>query len=373
MKAAILHETLVKALGALNRIVSAKGQLPVLANILIEAEKTGVILSATNLEIGLRITVGGKVTEEGALTVPARSLGEFVASLGTESVGMESAGERLKVTGGRGVGWFAGIAASEFPVMPTGKEKTKDGKIVRLKKKTVMEVATQVAYAAAVEESRPVLTGIKFYSGDKGFMAVATDGFRLARKNLEGDTDWSNWGDELILPSRTIVELAKTLAEGRKEDLGVEMIKENNQVIFTYDTVSVISRVLEGNFPDVEKIIPAEYKTKVTADREELMRAVRSAAIFARESANVVRLKILDRVMKVAATGQQTGEGEMEIEIEKEGDDGEIAFNYRYVLDVLGSFPGERVLLEMTGGQTPGVWRPEKDAGLVCLIMPVRV
>lgn len=194
MKAAILHEPLVKALGALNRIVPSRGQLPVLANILIEAEKTGITLSATNLEIGLRMTVGGKVTEEGAITVPARTLGEFVASLAAESVGMETAGERLKVTGGRGSGWFAGIAVSEFPVMPTGKEKTKEGKIVRLKKKAITEVASQVAYAAAVEESRPVLTGIKFYTGEKDFMAVATDGFRLARKNLEGEAAWADWG-----------------------------------------------------------------------------------------------------------------------------------------------------------------------------------
>lgn len=170
-----------------------------------------------------------------------------------------------------------------------------------------------------------------------------------------------------------MVELAKAVNEGKKEDLGVEMIKENNQVIFTYDTVSVISRVLEGNFPEVDKIIPTEYKTRVTVDGEELVQAVRSAAIFARESANVVRLKILDKVMKITATGQQTGEGEIEIEAEKEGEDGEIAFNYRYILDCLGSFGGERVQLEMNGSQAPGVWRPEKDPGLVCLIMPIRI
>jgi DNA polymerase-3 subunit beta len=373
MKAAILHEPLVKALGALNRIVPSRGQLPVLANILIEAEKTGVTLSATNLEIGLRMIVGGKVTEEGAITVPARALGEFVASLGAESVALESVGEKLKVSGGRGTGSFAGIAASEFPVLPTRKDKPKEGKTVKLKKKAVVEVAAQVAYAAAVEESRPVLTGVKFYSGEKGFMAVATDGFRLARKNLGGSGDWAGWGEGLILPSRTIIELAKLITEGKKEDLEIEMIKENNQVIFIYDTVSVISRVLEGNFPDVEKIIPLESKTRVTADREELTQAVRSAAIFARESANVVRLKIVGEVMRVTASGQQTGEGEVEIEIEKEGEDGEIAFNYRYMLDVLGSFGGERVRLEMNGSQSPGVWQPEKDSGLGCLIMPVRI
>ena len=375
MKAALIQETLTKALAGLVRIVPARGQLPVLANVLIEAGKEGVTLTVTNLEMGMRMEVGGKVTQEGAITVPAKNLAEFVAAAGGESVGLETEGEKLKVTGGRSVGTFAGIGASEFPVMPTLKAGEKEDKKVKIKKALMTGLAKEVAYAAAGDENRPVLTGVRFYPWGEKFVAVATDGFRLARKEL------SAWGGEMaqlgkdgvVLPARTILELARIAGEGKKEEIIIEMAKENNQVIFAYDQTQLVSRILEGNFPDVEKIIPKEYKTKTTIDREELVRGVRTAAIFARESSNIVKFKISDNRLVIWAAGSQIGEGEVELEAEKEGNDEEIAFNFRYMLDYLGSVGAERVVLKTSGSQAPGVWEAEKDDSLVALVMPVRV
>ena len=153
----------------------------------------------------------------------------------------------------------------------------------------------------------------------------------------------------------------------------MEMVKENNQVIFASGDVQLVSRVLEGNFPDVDKIIPQSFKTEVTVDREELAGAMRVAGIFARENSNIVRFKIRDLRFTILASAAQTGENESEIEIEKDGDDGEIAFNYKFVQDFLGSVTEERIKLKINDSLSPGVWMGEKDKSLIHLIMPVRV
>ena len=153
----------------------------------------------------------------------------------------------------------------------------------------------------------------------------------------------------------------------------MEAVKGSNQVIFKCDRVEMVSRVLEGNFPDVEKIIPTEFKTRVIIDKEELVRAVRAASIFARENNNIIRFRITNNELRITAAAKESGESEVEIEVEKEGEDVEVAFNFRYVVDFLNSVTAERVVFEANGPISPGVWKVEKEEGLIGLIMPVRV
>ena len=378
MKATVLQENFNKGLGVMGRVITVRGQLPILGNVLVEAGKEGLTLSATNLEIGLRMEIGGKVTEEGAITVPAKNLGEFVGLLSEGGVDLTTEGEKLKIEAGKAVAVFAGIAAQEFPIMPKlggkGALRQAQGKQQRFKvsKKMIGEVASQVAFAAAADESRPVLTGIKFFQSGEGMAAVATDGFRLSRMTIAGIEE-NDWGSGLILPARTLLELARLAADGKKEEVEMEKAEENNQVIFGYDKLQLVSRVLEGNFPEVDKIIPTEFKTQVAVDREEWLRAVRSVSIFARDNANIIRFAVHGSALTVKAVAQQTGESEIEMEAEKEGEDGEIAFNFRYLVDFLSSGTAERVRFKMSGSLAPGVFSFEGSDKLIHLIMPVRV
>ena len=368
MHATVLQSDLNRGLGIVGRVVATRGQLPVLANILIEANKEGITLAATNLEIGLRVVVGGKVKEPGAVTIPGKNLSELVASLAGENLELVTEGEKLKIKSSKSTGVLAGISASEFPVFA----KASAGQTpIKIKKELLLEIASQVAFAAAVDESRPVLTGVRFQVQGSSLAVVATDGFRLSRKMISLEPKTQNLiPDGLILPARTIQELAR-VAEG--DEVTMESVKENNQVIFSCGDVQLVSRVLEGNFPDVDKIIPQSFKTEVIIDREELAGALRVAGIFARENSNIVRFKIQDSRFMISASAAQTGENESELEIEKEGDDGEIAFNYKFVQDFLGSITEERIKLKINDSLSPGVWMGEKDKTLIHLIMPVRV
>ena len=376
MKVNITKDDLNRGLTVVSRVVTGKGQLPVLGNVLIEAEKTGVILAGTNLELGLRADVGGKVTEEGKITVPGRNFSEFVNSLiGSTLVELETDGEKLKVKAGKFGATFAGIGASEFPIMPKMSDRGTKEQRFKVNMKVIGEIAREVAYAAAADESRPVLTGVQIKTNEKSIVFTATDGFRLARKRIqETGIRTAEDLDGLILPARTILELARIGDEGGAGEVEMQVVKENNQVIFKAGKIEVISRVLEGNYPEVDKIIPNEWKTRVILSKEELERAVRAAGIFARDNNNIIKLSVVSSQLSVRAAAKESGESEIEIEIEKmEGEEGEISFNYRYVMDYLGSVDKENVILEMSGNLAPGVWKAEGEEGLTALIMPVRV
>jgi DNA polymerase-3 subunit beta len=374
MKATILQTDLNKWLSVVGRVVPNRGQLPILANVLLEADKEGLTLSATNLEIGLKVIAGGKVLEEGAITIPAKSLGEFVASLPAGNVTLETEGEKLKVEGGKLAATFTGISATEFPVISKiDNNANSTNKAFKLKRKIIEEVATQVAYAAATDESRPVLTGILFETEGKTLKVTATDGFRLTRKIITTEHEIKGLEKGLIIPARTIMEIARIVSEGKKDEVEMGMAGDSNQLVVGYEGIFLASRILEGNFPDLEKIIPKGAKTEVIMDKEELVRAVKAVGIFARDSSNIIRLKIEEGQLTVEASSTQTGESKVEIEAEKKGEDGQIAFNYRYVQDFLNSVSEERVTFKMNDSLAPGIFGLEKEEGLFHIIMPVRV
>jgi DNA polymerase-3 subunit beta len=374
MKTTVMQESFSKALGVVGRIVPSRGQLPILANVLLEAEKEGLWLTVTNLEIGLRIMVGGKVLSEGAITVPAKNLAEYISSL-SGNVSLESEAEKLIVISGKSKATFSGIAASEFPVIPKFSASGSKKSITSIKRKVVSQIASQVAFAAAGEESRPVLTGIQFKQNESKLWITATDGFRLSRKSLETE-DSGVFGRGLIMPARTITELARIISDGRKEEVAMEMVTENNQVIFEYDNTQLISRILEGNFPDVDKIIPSEFNTEVLVDREELVRGVKAVSIFARDNNNIVKFKVSENKLLIEASASSSGESADEIEVDKKGDDVAIAFNYRYLLDYINSVEEDRIKIKLNGSLLPGVFVEEvggKEGDRIYLVMPVRV
>ena len=365
MKVTISQSDLSKGLNLVSKALSSRNQLPVLANVLIEVKKEGVILAATNLEVGIRTQIGGKTENEGTITVPARSLTEFVTSVTGQQVQLESHEGKLKVVADKFKATFSGIDAAEFPILPQPSKSTQTINVL-----IMSQIAAQVAYAAAVDESRPVLTGVKFSVTSNQFTVTATDGFRLARKVIQDSR--FKVQDSIILPAKTIQEIARIASESKEDKIGMEVIEKNNQVIFSCGATDLISRILEGNYPDTEKIIPADSPVEVILDRQEFIQSLRAVSIFARENNNIVRLKIQNSKFNISAAATQQGESEVEMECENTGE-GEIAFNYIFVTDVLGSMTEERIRLQIKDHLSPGVFRPEKDSSLLALVMPVRI
>src|SRR3989344_2792694 len=358
----IHQENLSRGLSLVSRYTSNKGQLPILANVLIEAKPEGISLLATNLEMGIRVDLGGKTEKPGQITVPAKNLTEFVSSLPVETIELKSEGEKLKISCVKSNAVFATTDAKEFPIIPRAGEQ-ESGR-VEVEGHLIKEIATQVAFASATDESRPVLTGVKFEKLGKNLIVTATDGFRLSRKII---LSGNNQMPTIILPSRTILELARV---GEEDQILMEVVSQNNQVIFTCGKIEIISRILEGNFPEVDKIIPKEFRTQVTVDRGELLRAVRAAGIFARDSNNIIKCSVLGAQCSIKATGGQTGGSESVVDAEIEGDEIQISFNYKYVVDFLNSVGEERIIMKFNESTTPAVFVSEKDSSLVHLIMP---
>lgn len=364
MKLSVLQENLVKGLSVVSRSTTTKAQLPILANILLATEKGKLKLSATDLETGINYYLGAKIEKEGAITVPAKVVQEFVSSLSAGKIDLETKGDSLKLSSANSQAEINGIGAVEFPKIPkfTGQPTLTFGiKIFR-------EMIDQVAFAAATDEGRPVLTGVRLTAGEKKLVLAATDGYRLSVKKLR--TEKKLEIKELIIPARTLQEVVRIKEEGEIKAL---LTKEGNQLIFGLEDVEVVCRLIEGEFPPFEKIIPEEGKTSLTLEREEMLKAVKMAAIFAREVANIVKFQISDKKFQISANAPQVGSNISQVEAKVEGKKNKIAFNSRYLLDFLNSLTAEEIVFEMTGPLNPGVFKIKGDDSLLHLIMPVRV
>ncbi|MBU1322958.1 DNA polymerase III subunit beta [Patescibacteria group bacterium] len=374
MKVSLLQENLAKGMGLVSRVVANKAQLPVLSNVLLATDKGKLRLSATNLETGMNLWLGGKIEGEGKLTVPAKIFNEVISSLPQETVVLEKEGEGLKISCGRFKSKINGIAAEEFPLMPS----LRDGKTIKetfsLDREAVEKGLGQVAMAAATDESRPIFTGVKMELEEKKLRMAATDGYRLSVKtvlNLRGLKKQKS----LVVPARALMELVRAIAAGETEakEVVLAATEEERQLIMAYGEVEVVTRILEGEFPDFDKIIPTSHTTSIVLDAEELLQAVRAAAVFAKDSANIVRFKVSDSGLLISANAPQVGENEVELSGKKTGEDAEIAFNSRYLLEMLNVIEVKELKLEMSGPLSPGVFKPKEDNGLIHIIMPVRV
>ena len=371
MKLTVLQENLTKALSIASRSVATRAQLPVLSNVLLSTEKGRLKLSATNLEIGISYWVGAKIEKQGAISVPARVLTEFVSSLPAEKVEIVSKDNNLKLICGSCQANFVGLTASEFPTIPAFKGKTK----VAFNSQELATTINQIAFAAAQDESNPVLAGVLLMVKDNSLFLVATDGYRLSLKKIKGIkgiTEVKELKKGLLIPAKTLIEVGRIIGEEEK-GLGLAVTSESNQVIFVTETAEIASRLIEGKFPDFEKILPEKGKTKVIMETEVFQRAVRAAAIFARESANIIRLKISSSGLEVSANTAQVGENKTQIEAKVEGKKNKIAFNSRYLLDFLNSTKSDLIEFEMTGPLNPGVFSPVGVKDYTHIIMPVRV
>lgn len=372
MKATLLQENLNQALSICSRFVATRPQLPILSNLLLKTEKGRLKFSATDLEMGVNIWTGGKIEKEGGVTVSAKILSEFVASLPPGKVNLETKQNTLIVESGFSKSIFPTIAAADFPKIPAFPQRA----ALSLPLASFTQSISQVAYAAAAEEGRAELTGVLFKPAGKDLSLVATDGYRLSVKKIRNSK--FEIRNSLIVPTRVLFEVAriKTAEDGDKEAkdlLQIGLTEKENQIVFALPNLELSSRLIDGDFPEFEKIIPDQSTTNLTFDREEFLRAVRIASIFARESANIVKLKIKNEKLKVSANSPQIGEGESVIDVKLKGNEREIAFNFRFLLDFLTNIDSEQINLKMTESLNPGVFSGVGDDSLLHIIMPVRV
>jgi DNA polymerase-3 subunit beta len=370
-----MQENLTKGLSVVSRAVAARSTLPVLGNILLSTDQARLKLSATNLEVGVNCWIGAKVEQEGATTVPARLLSEFVTSLPPERVDLEliTRTQTLNLKCGRFEANIKGIDAQEFPLILIPEENDR----IRIKPDLLRQMIDQVAFAAASDESRPVLTGVLADIAPDRLTFAAADGYRLSVSSiaLEGGPQQAI---NVIIPARALQELRRISGE---EENQVEMLVAPNrsQVFFHMSDIDLVSQLVEGTFPDYRQIIPKASNTKVTPTTQDFLKAARMALIFARDAANVIRVQIIPGTdagtgrMVITATSSEHGDNISEIDATVEGAPLEISFNARYLIDALSVIETAQVTLEVRDLNSPGVLRPVGGSDFIHVVMPMHV
>jgi DNA polymerase-3 subunit beta len=347
----------------------------VLSNILIATDDGRLKLSATNLEVGVNCWVGAKVKEDGATTVPARLLTDFVHSLPAERIDVELATrtQTLNLKCSNYEANIKGIDAQEFPILSVVSDDTP----VSLEPATIRQMINQVSFAAAVDESRPVLTGVLAEISDGKLTMAAADGFRLSVRKIDLP-DPAPADSKVIIPARALQELARISAE-EDEPIRMTIAANRSQVYFQLKDIDLISQLVEGNFPDYNQIIPTSHATHTVADVGELLKAVKIASLFARDAANVVRMRFtpgeesMGGRVTVMATSADLGDNVTEISAAVEGEALEIAFNAKYLSDVFSVMSAPQVTLETSSPSSPGVIQPVGDDSFVHVIMPMHI
>lgn len=369
MKLTVTQENLARGLQVVSRAVSTRSTLPVLNNVLLRTEDAGLKLTATNLEIGITYWVPGKIEDGGSLTVPARLLADIVTGLpANELVDLELQGQdTLFVKAGRFSTRIKGIDAEEFPAIPTAGERP----TTRIAQKSLRESLDEVTFAAATDEARPILTGVLArFEGDKLTLAAA-DNYRIAVKTiavLDAVEETS-----VVIPARSLHELSRVLTD-TDDPVELMLSHSRNQILFHLEGVDLVSRLIDGQFPNYQQVLPKGFTTRATVDRDQLLQAVRLASLIASSSANIIKIHVgkdSEVGIKVSAAAD-VGDNQSEVEASVEGDGTTIAFNSRYLIDVLNNVDTDQFSLELNGPLSPGVFRPVEDGAYVHVIMPVK-
>jgi DNA polymerase-3 subunit beta len=363
-----MQENLARGLSIVSRAVSNRS-LPVLTNVLLKTEDGGLKLTATNLEIGITYWVPGKIETDGATSVPARLLTDLVNSLpGGEPIVLELGdGETLHIQAGRFESNIKGIPAEDFPTVQTAGERP----ITRVAQKILRQALDETAFAAASDEARPILTGVLArFEGDQLTLAAA-DNYRIAVKTITVLDPVEE--TSVVIPARALTELSRILADV-DDPVSIVLAHSRNQLLFHIEGIDLVTRLIDGQYPNYQSVLPATHATRAVLDREELLRAVRPAALIAHESANIVKLGVGlegDPAITVSANAE-VGDHIGRVEAAVEGDGTTIAFNARFLADVLTNVDAEQFALELNGPLSPGVFRPIGDDRYVHVVMPLR-
>lgn len=373
MKVTCLQENLSKGLGIVSRAVATRSTLPITANILLETDGGRLKLAATNLEIALSCWIGAKVEEEGSITVPNRFLTPFVDSLPNDRVALTLTPRtrQVKVECGRNSAMIGGMDAEDFPPIPEVQGDT----MVPFEAQALRKGLQQVVFAAATDDSRPVLTGVQIVvEGDRATLTAA-DGFRLGVHTLQLPQAVERL--EIIVPAKALSELMRLLGDA---DEPVEMLVNPGRttVLFRLASVEMVAQLLQGAYPDTRRLVPASYGTRAVVSVGDFLNGIRRASIFSREGSGIVRLQatpsedMTPGSLGILAKAEEIGNSDSAIDASVDGETSRIAFNSKYLQDVLSVLDGQ-VALETTSPSLPGVLRPLGNDSYIHVVMPMFV
>ena len=362
MKLQVTQENLAKALGTVARVANTRNTLPILANVLLKTDKNRLSIAATNLDIAITHHIGSKIEKDGAITVPARLMQDFVSSLPDSVLNLELTDNKLHITTDQYQSTINGVAADDFPVMPA----ISGGTSWKLPARDFKKALSQVVFAASSDDARPVLTGVYFHSSGGEVVAVATDSYRLAENKLGKNKAAVNF----LVPSTAAADLLRIIDDGNKE---VSVTHDDQQVLFQVGDVTLVARLIEGNYPDYRKLIPAKFATTAKLQKADFINIAKVSSLFARESAGSITIKV-DKAAKevsINAVASQLGENTAKATAAVVGS-GEVTLNSRYLIDALNAFVGDEIEFCFNGKLEPCILRSSTDPSYLHLIMPLR-
>lgn len=389
MRVSVNQPNLAAGLSIVGRGVSSRSTLPVLGNILLEAKGDQLRLAATNREIGINCWIGAKVEDEGAITIPARLLAEFVNSLPPERIDMELAvrTQTMHLSCARFEANMKGIDAFEFPLLPTYQEQTPEneaptvsGDTYTVDKEALAALIDGVIFAASKDDNRPTLTGVETVFDERKLTLGATDGYRMSTRTID-----ASFGAKatVIVPARSFGEVARIVKDA-SGDVTIVVSTNRNQIMFSapgqklWQRVDVVSELIDARFPDFRATIPKSHNTRATIDTKALLDAVRVALLFGRDNANIVRFAFAPEAAdgysgkaQLSAASAEMGNNVSELACEVEGDRIDMAFDGRFVIDTLAHIDTPQVIIGMTQPTRPATFRPVDDSEFLQVVMPM--
>ena len=369
MNLSLLQENLNLALTNVSRFVSSKNQIPVLNNILFSTDQGRLKLSATNLELSINYWVGAKIDQEGSITVPAKEITEFISYLPSGKIDLELKNDLLNISSQKTKSTFTTSPATDFPDFPKINPDTQFDINLNL----LTESINQISFSAAVDDSRPILTAILCIFENNSIKFIATDGFRLSFKEIKLETSLNLKKESLsfLIPAKSLIEVTKLAKNNQTIKIG--LTSDEHQVMFILDDVELVSRLIDGAFPDYQKLIPENYSTKIFINRDEFFQSVKLASVFARESANVVKVNIKNNSLELTANAPQIGQNLIKLDSKTEGEPLEVAFNYKFLTDFLNICKSNEILIELNENLSPVFFHDQSDPSFTHIIMPVRL
>jgi DNA polymerase-3 subunit beta len=375
MKLTCLQENLNRGLSIVGRAVATRTTLPITNNVLLATDEGRLKLVATNLEMAISCWIGAKIEEEGSITVPARLLTEFVSSLPSDTISVDLSPQTktLALKCARFEARISGVDAKEFPPIPS----VDDGITTKVEVEALQQAINQVVFAAATEESRPVLTGVCTQFEGNSLTLAAADGFRLAVFKMP-IKDKISQKTEVIIPARTLAELSRLIGD-QEEAVILTLNPNKSQVLFRLKSTELVSQLVQGTFPNYSQLIPKSYNTRVIVSVADFLRATKTASIFARDGSGIVRLVVTPGSEKnpgklaVSARSEEIGDDVGEIDATVEGAEAKIAFNGKYLSDVLSVLHESQVALAITNPSSPGLISPVGTDNYTHVVMPMFV
>lgn len=347
-----------------SRVISSGNTLPILNNILLKTEEGRLKISSTNLEMAINTWVGGKIEEEGEITVPARLISDYINNLFAEKITISSKNQTLSLEAEKAETHIKGLSSDEFPLIPQIKEQG----YAKTDAKALAQTIREVTFSAAYSETQPEISGILFSFEGKSLTIAATDRYRLAEGRVEL-TESVEVPRQIIVPARTINELPKVITSGV-----VEIFLSEGQTCFKSTDIELTSRLIEGQYPDYKQIIPTNFATEAEVERIGLIQSLKAASLFASENNNItLDFNPQNKQIVIKSQSAQVGDSEIRVDSTIRGEKNNIVFNYRYLLECLSNLTDEKVTIKLINSSSPAEIVPSGRDNYLYIVMPIKI